>query len=100
MASQKEQLEELLTSYIDGVLSDDERKAVESYLDGHPDLRRDSNEAIADSRALQAIPHVPAPAGLTDSMQQHVERDALLGDSNSTGKIGRNYAMPRFAIAA
>ncbi|HQY88797.1 MAG TPA: hypothetical protein PK402_09065 [Tepidisphaeraceae bacterium] len=100
MASQKEQLEELLTSYIDGVLSDDERKAVESYLDGHPDLRRDINEAIADSLALQSMPHVTAPSGLTESMEQHVERDALLGASNSSNKSGRNYAMPRFAIAA
>lgn len=100
MASQKEQLEELLASYVDGTLSEIDRRAVESYLDGHPDLRRDINEAIADSRALQSMPHVSAPAGLIDSMQQHVEREALLGDAKSSSGTGRNYALPKFAIAA
>lgn len=100
MASQKEQLEELLASYIDGTLSDIDRRAVESYLDGQPDLRRDINGAMDDSRALHSMPHVSAPAGLIDSMQQHVEREALLGDAKSSGGVGRNYSLPRFALAA
>ncbi|HEY7667476.1 MAG TPA: zf-HC2 domain-containing protein [Actinomycetota bacterium] len=58
--------EELLTEYVDGALTPEERAAVDAHVSGCDRCRHEVALAAAARLALAAIPEVPAPAGVAD----------------------------------
>lgn len=72
-------LEEQLSAYLDGELTDAERAEVEAYLAGHEDARRTLAELSRNAGLLHSLPRAKAPDGLLELISAQMEREELLG---------------------
>jgi anti-sigma factor RsiW len=61
----EEHVREHLSDYMNGLLSDSDRKAVRAHLEECADCRADYIELRATRRAMQSLPTVPAPRAFT-----------------------------------
>ncbi len=98
-----EQLSELLSSYLDGEVTERERAVVERALRDDPSARRLLEELRAVAHAVAGLPRHAAPATLESDLAAQLERSALIGGddepfSHRTAR-GSNRAS-RFAVAA
>lgn len=78
MNESKEQLETLLSDYVDGNLAGDQLASVESYLNANPGVRDAVNRLMIDSEALRSLPRVTAPFDFSEDVRGQLERDLLL----------------------
>ncbi len=78
MNESKEQLETLLSDYVDGNLTGGQLASVESYLDANPGVRDAVNRLMIDSEALRSLPRVTAPFDFSEDVRGQLERDLLL----------------------
>lgn len=88
----QENLEQLLSAYLDGELSEAQRRQVEARLredDGA--ARRLLEELRATVNAVQSLPHAQAPAELMSQMRTRLERQALLGEQTSDRVVGEPF---------
>lgn len=100
MIESKEQLETLLSDYVDGNLADDQVASVEAYLQANPGVRDAVNRLMIDSEALRSLPRVNAPYDFSDDVRGQLERDLLLDDSMSSYPRGRRLSPVLLTTAA
>ena len=100
MNESKEQLETLLSDYVEGNLVGDELKSVESYLDSNPGVRDAVNRLMIDSEALRSLPRVNAPFDFSEDVRGQLERDLLLDDGNSGHPRRKRISSTLMAMAA
>ncbi|OGR90503.1 MAG: hypothetical protein A2V88_09755 [Elusimicrobia bacterium RBG_16_66_12] len=67
-------LREKLSAYLDGALSEAERRDLESRLAASPDMRRELESLRAVSQAVKALPKSPLPAGYLARLQSRRAR--------------------------
>ena len=97
-----EDLAAILSAYQDGQLSPAETAQVEERLAEDPEARTLLEQLRQVSQMVHSLPHSSAPADLADEVMQQLERDALLGVSDSPAeRAGRTLLrFRRFAAAA
>jgi len=70
---------ELLSAYLDGEVSPQERSDVERLLETAPELREELNDFARLSDLLRALPRESAPVELSAAIRHEAERKSLLG---------------------
>lgn len=100
MNESKEQLETLLSDYVDGNLAGDQLAAVEKYLDANPGLRDSINRMMIDSEALRSLPRVTAPYDFSEDVRGQLERDLLLDDAMAAFPRRRRISSLLMTVAA
>lgn len=83
--SDKPNLEQLLSSYIDGTCSEQERRQVEQALQRDPQLRALHAELSRTVDAIRAVPSEAAPSHVRERILAQLERRALLGEGPKPG---------------
>ncbi len=71
-----EQIQELLSAYIDGDLRPDERDEVQAHLEGCAECREELALLELTVEALHDLPDIEAPAGFADAVLDRVEAEA------------------------
>jgi hypothetical protein len=99
MNESKEQLETLLSDYVDGNLAGEHLATVESYLEKNPGVRDAVNRLMIDSEALRSLPRVNAPFDFSEDVRGQIERDILL-DSGAMAFPTRRRVSSLFATVA
>jgi len=79
----RDQLGELLSSYVDNELDDRERAYVERLLESDEDVRRWYESLTRTVTSVQQLPRHRAPDSLAPDLQEQLERIALLDDESS-----------------
>src|SRR5258706_7257991 len=103
MSGSEEENFEKLEAYIDGVLDAGGQMEVERLMAANPQLRAMVSDLTRGRQMLMALPRVAAPADVAETFQGHLERAALLGDSDSEEVASplRIHRWPQFmSIAA
>lgn len=98
--SDREQLGDMLSAYIDGELSPDETKHVERLLKKDPEARRTLEELRGAVKVLSSLPRHPAPESVAQDLQLHVERSVLLGGSEQPHVAFGGRRSPALAMLA
>ena len=75
--------DELITAYLDGELTDDERADVEKQMREDSELRSLCDDLQKLRHTLQAVPVVEPSAGLAQRVLRQAERRMLLGDDSA-----------------
>ncbi len=110
----EQQREELVSAYLDGELSPEERADVERWLAEHPELRQLHDELLALRATLRALPRQKVGHDLAPAVLRRAEQAVLRGpgaDESAPGPstIGqwwlrgagwRRLAWPAVAVAA
>ena len=81
---------DLLSAYLDGELSPEEREQVDQALTRSPELARELADLRALVQATRALPEVKAPSHFAEQVAKRYRRDRLL----NTGLLGTFVAMP------
>jgi len=99
--------EELISAYVDGELSVEDRARVESWLTESPELRQFHDELCAMRDSLRALPHEQLSEDLGSSVLRRAERTVLRGDEKAVAKSlwlrgagWRRLVWPAMAVAA
>ncbi len=108
--------EELISAYVDGELSPEERAQVEKWLADSPELRQLHDELRAVRSSLQSLPRHKLDHDLGEAVLRRAERTVLAGSNEVSvaGRVGpdgplqawwshntwRRWAWPAVAIAA
>lgn len=87
--------DELLSAYVDGELTDDERAEVELRLADDPRTRELVDELRAIGAQMQALPKLTLGEDLRSTILQRAERTMLLGDDSQTTPRSRDTAGSR-----
>ena len=100
--SYNEELAELLSAYLDGQLAPEETAKVEKRLVEDPEARTLLDQLRQVSQMVHSLPQSSAPADLAGEVMEQLERDALLGVSDTPAEMaGRTHLrFRRFAAAA
>ncbi len=95
-------LEEQLSAYLDGELSDAERAAVEAYLAEDEVARRTLADLRRAAGLLRTLPRAKAPDGLLELVCAQLERQELLGESAASPAAGprRGRVVGRWLASA
>jgi len=93
----KEQLEELLSAYIDGECSPAERARVEKALEADPQLRGRLAQLRQVVQLVHSVESEPAPEHLRQRILAQLERRSLLGDLPERPTVAR---PPRLWVRA
>lgn len=94
----KAELEQLLSSYIDGQCSDADRRRVEQALRHDPALRALHRQLAQTVETVRAVGGEPAPSHLRDRILTQLERRALLDQPPARHRVLR--WKPWLAVAA
>ncbi len=70
---------ELISAYLDGEVSPQERAEVERLLEESPEFRADLDDFARLSDLIRGLPRESAPAELATAIRQQAERQALIG---------------------
>ncbi len=98
--SDREQLGEWLSAYIDGELSPEETKQVERFLREDAEARRTLHELRRTVNLVSSLPRHPAPDSVAEDVRVHIERSALLGDSGQSPIVAGGRRSPALALLA
>jgi hypothetical protein len=99
----REQLGELLSAYMDGELDSEESQRVERLLQADPEARRLLEELRRSVSAVSSLPRHPAPDAIAEEVRLHIERSALLGETErpyTAAGARRGPALAFLATAA
>jgi anti-sigma factor RsiW len=75
--SNDERLEAMLSDYVEGTLSLDERKEVEAHLEKHPELRTELDEMREAQKKLKSLNKTPAPEELGKKVEEIINRRSM-----------------------
>ncbi len=92
-----DQLEELLSAYLDGELDPSQTKHVERLLRESAGAQRALDELRMTSESVRALPRHAAPASILEEVRSHLERAVLL-DSDSMNRPGRVAVRGRWFV--
>jgi len=87
-------LEEHMSAYLDGEVTDAERAEVEAYLAASEEGRRLFADLTRNAEWLRSLPRAKAPDGLPELVASELERRELLGEE-STPEFARRPAGRR-----
>lgn len=90
----REQLEELLSAYLDDEVTDQERALVERVMRDDASARRILDELRQTRDLIGALPSHSAPPDLADEIEGHIERRALLDEPVSSRMTDRSHRGP------
>ncbi len=79
MADHVEQIESKLAAYVDGILTPEERAEIEQHLAANPSHLALISDLIAQKDMLARLPRERSPIDLSEDLQNHLERESLLG---------------------
>src|SRR5215831_8799924 len=102
MDDQTEQIEAKLAAYVDGELHGAELQEIEQHLAANPSHRALIDDLMAQKRMLRQLPREASPSDLTENLQGHLEREALLseGDAGESAVIFQINRRPQLLAAA
>src|SRR5213083_463810 len=103
MSQSSEQIEAKLCAYLEGELDEQGRAEIEKHLAGNPAHRKLLAEVAGTRDLLRALPREAAPADLCETLQGHLERSVLLGDTAEDQVANRMRIFrwrPILAVAA
>ena len=92
------EFDEQLNAYIDGVLSDEERRTVEERLAADPDARKRLSELRAVVDALHALPRAKAPSDLAGAVMAQVQPAPKVRRFSTLGLFTRGVALAAACI--
>jgi anti-sigma factor RsiW len=72
-----ERLEAMLSDYVEGTLSLEERKEVEAHLAKHPELRDELEQMREDQKKLKSLNKTPAPEELGQKVEEIINRRSM-----------------------
>lgn len=72
--SENERLEAMLSDYVEGTLSLEERKEVEAHLEKHPELKDELEQMREDQKKLKSLNKTPAPEELGKKVEDIIHR--------------------------
>src|SRR2546428_682103 len=81
MSQSSEQIEAKLCAYLEGELDEQGRAEIEKHLQANPAHRKLLAEVAGTRDLLRALPRESAPGDLCETLQCHLERSVLLGDT-------------------
>src|SRR5437868_3019343 len=90
--SKRQRLIEQLSAYLDDELTPAQRREVEAFLAGEEEARALLSELRAMSQALRELPRAKASERLLEGVRTRLERDALLGRSQSRAVAPAGYS--------
>ena len=93
------QVEPLLSAYLDGELSADQRELVAQALQASPELRRELAELRATRDLVRGLPRHPLEESVADEVLRRTERATLLTSLNA-GKPRRRWLAWGTAIGS
>ncbi len=100
MNQSQEQLETLLSDYVEGNLAGEELAALEKYLESNPGLRDTVNRMMIDSEAIRSLPRIAAPFDFSEAVRGQFERDLLLDDAMTAYPRRRRISSLLASVAA
>src|SRR4051794_27881384 len=100
MGQETENIEARLAAYIDGLLTPEQRAEIERHLANNPEHRGVVADLLRQRDFLRALPRESAPADLSESLQGHLERSALLGDEHERPILSIRRFPQLTAVAA
>ncbi|MGE3239552.1 MAG: anti-sigma factor, partial [Pirellulales bacterium] len=88
--------DELLSAYLDGELTAEERARVEERLSVDPASRQLLDELRSVSQAMQGLPHAKLSGDLRESVLRRAERSMLVAkDATAAGRPGADgFSLP------
>jgi anti-sigma factor RsiW len=89
---------ELLSAYIDGEVSGQERAEVEALLAESEEARRVLAELREAAAALRTLPREPAPPFILADITARIERDELLGSDDEATVVHRYPRRPIWSL--
>jgi hypothetical protein len=92
--------EELLSAYLDGAATPDERRDVEAWLEESPEARRTLNDFGRLSTALRSLPRREAPPEFAAQVMQSIERTMLLPAQAASSPAARRSHSRWLTVAA
>jgi hypothetical protein len=95
----KVDLEQLLSSYLDGTCSEKERRQVELGLQRDPHLRTLQEELTRTIDAVRATPSEASPSHVRERILSQLERRALIGMAGTGRQRDDLLAAPRSNLA-
>jgi hypothetical protein len=99
--NQQEQSEAKLLAFIEGELDAAGRVEIEKHLEAHPQHRKLLEEMRGMRDWVRWLPRESAPAELSDSFQERLERTLLLGAPEASGVTPMRISRwPRIGAAA
>jgi anti-sigma factor RsiW len=75
--SDDERIEAMLSDYVEGTLSLEERKEVEAHLAKHPELKEDLEQMREDQKKLKSLNKTPAPEELGQKVEEIINRRSM-----------------------
>ncbi|HUQ07035.1 MAG TPA: zf-HC2 domain-containing protein [Kofleriaceae bacterium] len=72
--AETERIEAMLSDYVEGTLSLEERKEVEAHLARHPELKDDLEAMREDQKKLKSLNKTPAPEELGAKVEEIIHR--------------------------
>ena len=95
----RDNLDELLSAYLDGELTETERAEVDVLLERDVSVRRRLEALRGTVELISALPRRSAPPSLMDDVMSRLERDELLEDLN-TSHPRRGWQRPWLSLLA
>jgi len=86
-ADERRQLEEQLSAYLDGELTEPERARIEAFLAENAEARRLLEELAATVAGLKALPRARASEEFSQNLRARLERRALLAGGPSAQTV-------------
>jgi anti-sigma factor RsiW len=72
--AETERIEAMLSDYVEGTLSLEERKEVEAHLATHPELKDELEAMREDQKKLKSLNKTPAPEELGQKVEEIIHR--------------------------
>lgn len=95
----RDNLDELLSAYLDGELTETERAEVDALLKQDVSVRRRLEALQGTVELISALPRRSAPPSLMEDVMSRLERDELLEDLN-TSRPRRGWQRPWLSVLA
>ena len=102
-AAQRETIGELLSAYLDGEVSDEQRAQIEALLETDAAARALLTELEQAAAAVRSLPRGATPPSVLEDITARVEREELLGSADDQVTLERHKRGPfrsSLAVAA
>jgi len=97
---EKAQLGELLSAYLDGEVTPEQRAQVEAKLESDVEARELLSELEHTVSLVHELPRVAAPPSIAEEITSRLERAALLGNADEDDAFSRRRGRPLRSVMA
>ncbi len=96
-----EQIEELLSSYLDGELDERKSNEIKRLIDNDSQIQRLYDSLKRHKNLMNSVSQQPVPEGLCDNITSRLEREVLLANTETySHKAGKRHLMVRRLMTA